>query len=121
MNTFRFVGNIVKPKDKSKLISQHGKCKSLKFGIKQNENNIGFVELTAFPIQDFIYVYNKDGKSIKVDSSERTNESILKQISYSSKYITNIGSLDGKDLEFLTQMDLLDNLELNIDMINPQA
>ena len=46
MNTFRFVGKLVKAKDGS--ITDRGNCKILKFGIRQNENNIGFVQLTAF-------------------------------------------------------------------------
>jgi hypothetical protein len=108
---------MIKPKDKSKLISKRGNCKILKFGIKQNENNIGFVELVGFPISDNMYVRNKDGSKSYISSSQRMDKTILKNISFASKYITNIGSFDGKDLEFITPMDLLENIELNIKTI----
>lgn len=117
MNTFRFVGKLVQSKDKT--ITNRGECKILKFGIKQNENNIGFVQLTAFPVRDSIYVYSSQGKGrIAVDSSQRFENNILKQVSYASKYTTNIGTFGNETIEFLTPMDLLEHLESNLNSVS---
>lgn len=116
MNTFRFVGKLVKSKDKT--ITNRGNCKILKFGVRQNENNIGFVQLTAFPINDNLYVYSANGKGkINVKSSDRFDQKVLSEISYGSKYRTNIGAFENKYLEFITPMDLLDHLEMNLDSV----
>ena len=119
MNTFRFVGKLVKAKDGS--ITDRGNCKILKFGIRQNENNIGFVQLTAFPIRDKLYVYGNKGEGrFTIDSEKRFDEEVLKNISYASKYTTNIGAFGGKDLEFLTPMDLLEHLQMNLSTVSKE-
>lgn len=117
MNTFRFVGKLVKTKDNS--ITERGNCKILKFGVRQNENNIGFVQLTAFPVKDTIYVYGKKGAGCyPIDSEKRFDEDVLKDVSYGSKYTTNIGTFGEKDLEFLTPMDLLEHLQVNLNTVS---
>lgn len=117
MNTFRFVGKLVKAKDNS--ITERGNCKILKFGVRQNENNIGFVQLTAFPVKDTIYVYGKKGAGCyPIDSEKRFDEDVLKDVSYGSKYTTNIGAFGEKDLEFLTPMDLLEHLQVNLNTVS---
>lgn len=119
MNTFRFVGKLVKAKDGS--ITDRGNCKILKFGIRQNENNIGFVQLTAFPIRDKLYVYGNKGEGhFTIDSEKRFDEEVLKNVSYASKYTTNIGAFGGKDLEFLTPMDLLEHLQMNLSTVSKE-
>ena len=119
MNTFRFVGKLVKAKDGS--ITERGNCKILKFGIRQNENNIGFVQLTAFPIRDKLYVYGNKGEGrFTIDSEKRFDEEVLKNVSYASKYTTNIGAFGGKDLEFLTPMDLLEHLQMNLSTVSKE-
>ena len=119
MNTFRFVGKLVKAKDGS--ITDRGNCKILKFGIRQNENNIGFVQLTAFPIRDKLYVYGNKGEGrFTIDSEKRFDEEVLKNVSYASKYTTNIGVFGEKDLEFLTQMDLLEHLQMNLSTVSKE-
>lgn len=119
MNTFRFVGKLVKAKDGS--ITERGNCKILKFGIRQNENNIGFVQLTAFPIRDKLYVYGNKGEGrFTIDSEKRFDEEVLKNISYASKYTTNIGAFGGKDLEFLAPIDLLEHLQMNLSTVSKE-
>ena len=119
MTTFRFVGKLVKAKDGS--ITERGNCKILKFGIRQNENNIGFVQLTAFPIRDKLYVYGNKGEGrFTIDSEKRFDEEVLKNVSYTSKYTTNIGAFGGKDLEFLTPMDLLEHLQMNLSTVSKE-
>ena len=119
MNTFRFVGKLVKAKDGS--ITDRGNCKILKFGIRQNENNIGFVQLTAFPIRDKLYVYGNKGEGrFTIDSEKRFDEEVLKNVSYTSKYTANIGAFGGKDLEFLTPMDLLEHLQMNLSTVSKE-
>ena len=119
MNTFRFVGKLVKAKDGS--ITDRGNCKILKFGIRQNENNIGFVQLTAFPIRDKLYVYGNKGEGrFTIDSEKRFDEEVLNNVSYASKYTTNIGAFGGKDLEFLTPMDLLEHLQMNLSTVSKE-
>lgn len=119
MNTFRFVGKLVKAKDGS--ITDRGNCKILKFGIRQNENNIGFVQLTAFPIRDKLYVYGNKGEGrFTIDSEKRFDEEVLKNVSYASKYTTNIGAFGEKDLEFLTPMDLLEHLQMNLSTVSKE-
>lgn len=119
MNTFRFVGKLVKAKNGS--ITERGNCKILKFGIRQNENNIGFVQLTALPIRDKLYVYGNKGEGrFIIDSEKRFDEEVLKNVSYVSKYTTNIGAFGGKDLEFLTPMDLLEHLQMNLSTVSKE-
>lgn len=119
MNTFRFVGKLVKAKNGS--ITERGNCKILKFGIRQNENNIGFVQLTALPIRDKLYVYGNKGEGrFTIDSEKRFDEEVLKNVSYASKYTTNIGAFGGKDLEFLTPMDLLEHLQMNLSTVSKE-
>lgn len=119
MNTFRFVGKLVKAKNGS--ITERGNCKILKFGIRQNENNIGFVQLTALPIRDKLYVYGNKGEGrFIIDSEKRFDEEVLKNVSYASKYTTNIGAFGGKDLEFLTPMDLLEHLQMNLSTVSKE-
>ena len=119
MNTFRFVGKLVKAKNGS--ITERGNCKILKFGIRQNENNIGFVQLTALPIRDKLYVCGNKGEGrFTIDSEKRFDEEVLKNISYASKYTTNIGAFGGKDLEFLTPMDLLEHLQMNLSTVSKE-
>lgn len=119
MNTFRFVGKLVKAKNGS--ITDRGNCKILKFGVRQNENNIGFVQLTAFPIRDKLYVYENKGEGrFIIDSKKRFDEEVLKNVSYASKYTTNIGAFGGKDLEFLTPMDLLEHLQMNLSTVSKE-
>lgn len=119
MNTFRFVGKLVKAKNGS--ITERGNCKILKFGIRQNENNIGFVQLTALPIRDKLYVYGNKGEGrFIIDSEKRFDEEVLKNVSYASKYTTNIGAFGGKDLEFLTSMDLLEHLQMNLSTVSKE-
>ena len=79
------------------------------------------MQLTAFPIRDKLYVYGNKGEGrFTIDSEKRFDEEVLKNVSYASKYTTNIGAFGGKDLEFLTPMDLLEHLQMNLSTVSKE-
>lgn len=111
MNTFNFIGNIIKPKEKEQYIKTNSKgYTTLKLIIKQNEGNTAFIQLNAEPSnKEFILVKDKITKSYrKIPYKERFDTEKIKDVSYISKYYTNIS---GKNLEFISKMDFINCID----------
>lgn len=108
MNTFKFIGTIQKPTDKSQLvkISSNG-TKQLKLLIKQSENNYAYVQMYGDKLYNGgIPVYFSSPNSRQsVKYEDRFDEDILKQIHSSSKYFIKD---ENKTLEFIWKDDFIE-------------
>lgn len=108
MNTFKFIGTIQKPTDKSQLvkISSNG-IKQLKLLIRQNENNYAHAQMYGDKLYNGgIPVYFSSSNSRKlVKYEDRLNDEILSQINYTSKYFVRDGN---KTLEFIWKDDFME-------------
>lgn len=104
MNTFNFIGTILK-KDSLIKITSNGK-KYLKFTIVENENNSAIVQMYGDNlIQGAIPVLmnKKNGRNL-IKFEDRFDKDILRQISFASKYIVNEGN---GDFEFIWKDDFM--------------
>lgn len=119
MNTFKFIGNIIEPKNDFVRKTSSGR-KVMKLIIKQNENNSAFVQIAADDVKnDGIYVFLKDDKTkrYKVPYERRLEDIVLNKVSYGSKYIINLLGSQYKDEEFICKDDFINYIYQNKDKL----
>ena len=93
MNTFNFIGNIIKPKEKEQYIKTNSKgYTTLKLIIKQNEGNTAFIQLNAEPSnKEFILVKDKiTKKQNAIINDLKLDIKKLNQVGYVSTKIDTV-------------------------------
>lgn len=118
---FNFVGSPVIPKEKKdakrpffkEFTKEDGKKKrkmlSMTFGVKENDNNMAFVE--AFDsVQDTIKTFDTDNNKMDVDWEDRFDEDIVSSVASFRKYIVDLGEDYGGRQEFITAYDMIKHL-----------
>lgn len=108
MNTFKFIGTIPKPSDKSQMIkTMSNGNKQFKILIRQNETNSAFVQMysdTLFNGSIPVFFTSNNGRQL-VNFEDRLDKDILNKISFASKYIINNGDTE---LEFIWKDDFIE-------------
>lgn len=118
MNSFEFIGKIIKPKDINQSVKVNSKgYKTMKLIIRQNETNSAYVQLNAEPnYKKQIAVRNKNSKKIEyVDYENRFDVEMLKNVSYVSKVTTNLGCVENTHREFICKSDFIDYVMERLD------
>lgn len=116
---FNFTGVVSFPKADAKrpFIKEMEKNKrkmlSLNFGVKENDNNMGFVE--AFDSeQTEIMTMNSDNEKIKIKWEDRFDEDVVKTVASYKKTIVDLGEEFGGRKEFITLYDAIDYIRENL-------
>lgn len=121
MGNFRFVGDILYPKDNSPKPfvktflggnNNNTSMAILNLGLKASENNLAFVELFG-SVQSVIKTLNNNNEKIEVDWNDRFNESIVKDIPFFKKYIIDLGEGFERQ-EFIAPYDAIIYLKDNL-------
>lgn len=108
MNNFRFVGTILKPRNREDIIkTTNSGRKQLRLMIRQNENNSAYVSMYGDSLVNGkipVFLKNETGRRV-VDFENRFDTERLSKISYASKYVVNV---DNKEVEFIWKDDFMD-------------
>ena len=110
MNKFEFIGTIVRPKDTKSWVKTNSKgYRTLKMIVKQNDNNSAFIQVGAEPnYKNELYVKsNVENKVVSIPYEKRFDMEILKNTSYVSKIVTNVGCANGSHAEFISKNDFI--------------
>ena len=110
MNTFRFIGNIIKPKGENFIKTMPSGNKIMKLIVKQNDMNFAYVQLNSNNIYNGsipVMIHNRGGRQY-IPYEDRFDEKILKNVSPISKVVTNLNSKNGKDLQYIYYQDFMD-------------
>lgn len=117
-STFKFIGEPVIPKEGSKMEFIRDKMVgknsdlpllAIKFGVRENKSNTGFVELSDFKFPT-IKTVNKDNQLIDVDWEDRNDESIIASVPFWRQCQVNLGEEYGGRKTFISQYDFIDYL-----------
>lgn len=116
---FNFTGTIMLPKKDAKRpfvkdIEKNGKrMVSINFGIKESDNNMGFVE--AFDSeQEVIKTMNQDNEKIEINWADRFDEDNLNEIALYKKITVDLGEEFGGRKEFMVMYDAIEYLRENL-------
>ena len=118
MNTFEFIGNIIKPKEGQFIKKLPTGNKIMKLIVRQSETNSAYVQLTGNNIYSGsipVMLHNKGGRQY-VPYEERFNPNILSSVSYVSKVVTNLNTLNGENKEFIYNQDFMEYIDTALDM-----
>ena len=113
MNTFRFIGNIIKPKDGQFIKKLSNGNKIMKLIIRQNETNFAYVQLSSNNIYNGtipVMIQNEGGRQ-SITYEDRFNEKLIQNVSPISKVVTNLNVTNGKDLQFIYYQDFMDYID----------
>lgn len=108
MNTFQFIGRILKPKNKEDIIKTMGSGKKqLKLLIRQNESNSAYLNMYGDSLVNGkipVYLKGETGRRV-VNFENRFDEERLSKISYASKYTVN---MEDKEVAFIWKDDFME-------------
>ena len=116
---FNFTGNVSLPKADAKrpfvkeIEKNNRKMLSLNFGIKESDNNMGFVE--AFDgEQTEIMTMNAENEKITIKWEDRFDEEVVKTVASYKKTVVDLGEeFDGRK-EFITLYDAIKYIKENL-------
>lgn len=116
---FNFTGTVMLPKKDAKRpfvkeFEKNGrKMRSLNFGVKESDNNMGFVE--AFDSeQEVIKTKNTDNENIEIKWEDRFDEDVISMVASYRKTVVDLGDdFDGRK-EFITMYDAITYLKENL-------
>lgn len=119
MNTFRFIGTIIQLKDNKGIKHLSNGSRVMKFMVKQNNNNSAFVQINGDTLNNgkiSVYLKDKQGRYY-LSYDQRFDSEKLKQISFASKLITNLGTTGNKDKEFIYREDFIDYISEQLNLL----
>lgn len=116
--SFNFVGELMIPRKTEDFFKEwtkkdaKGKEKernSIRFGVKENGRNVGYVSLNGFVLDD-IRTMDTNGNQITIDWDDRLLPETVPNVAYFRRYRVNLGEEHGGQQEFITQYDFVDFL-----------
>ena len=116
---FNFTGIVSLPKADAKrpfvkeMVKNKKKMLSLNFGVKESDNNMGFVE--AFDgEQTEIMTMNTDNEKITIKWADRFDEEVVKTVASYKKTVVDLGEELGGRKEFITLYDAIEYIRENL-------
>lgn len=118
---FSFVGEIVlngldteKPYLKEGLTKKGVPYKSIKMIVRASKSNSAFLEMFGME-RDVIKTKSDDGTDLEINWNDRTDPDVIKQVTYSRKFVIAQGE---ERVEFLSEIDFIDYIGVHFDEIN---
>ena len=116
--SFSFVGELIIPRKAEDFFKEWSKkddkgrerqLNSIRFGIKENSRNAGYVSLLGFTLDD-IRTMSTDNKQVTVDWCDRELPETIENVAYYKRYRVNLGEDYGGQKDFITQYDFINFL-----------
>lgn len=124
-SNFKFVGNVLIPRDKQKFIKRGvGGAKKkpmlrISFGIKENDQNAAFVEMFGMEY-DEINTRDSENEPLTILWENRKKQEVLDSVAFYKKHIVDLGEEFGGRHEFITEYDTIKYLEKVLPVYNGQ-
>lgn len=120
MNNFNFIGKLV-ISHPEKFCEITDKGQKMNFGIR-HKNDTAYLTLFDFGLPEKeIQSRTDDNEAFSIKVEDRFNPTIIQQTAKWTRYCTNVGSNDGKQIEFIHSTDFFNHLATHLPKLDSDA